>query len=116
MAVNDRRDLKIECVPLDTLKPDPGNPKQHSVRQIRQIARSIEVLGFNDPILIDRDGRILGGHGRALALQFLGRTVVPVIRIEHLTPAQASAYAITENRLAELAVWDDELLGERFQE
>jgi DNA modification methylase len=116
MAVNERRDLRIECVPLDTLKPDPGNPKQHSARQIRQIARSIEIFGFNDPILIDRDGRIIGGHGRALALRSLGRTDVPIIRIEHLSPAQASAYAIAENRLAELAVWDNRLLGERFQE
>jgi DNA modification methylase len=116
MAVNDGRNLKIECVPLDTLKPDPGNPKQHSARQVGQIARSIETFGFNDPILIDRDGRIIGGHGRALALRLLGRTAVPVIRIEHLSPAQASAYAIAENRLAELAVWDDRLLGERFLE
>jgi DNA modification methylase len=110
------RDLRIEWLPLSALKLDPGNPKQHSPRQIRQIARSIEKFGFNAPILIDRDNTIVAGHGRVLASQLLGRTETPVIRIEHLTPAQASAYAIADNRLAELAVWDDRLLGERLRE
>ena len=116
MAARGHRNLRIEWLPLEALKADPGNPKQHSARQVRQIARSIEKFGFNAPILIDADNRIVAGHGRWLALQQLGRTEVPVIRIEHLTRGQASAYAIADNRLAELAVWDDRLLGERLRE
>src|SRR3954469_15296300 len=104
------RNLTIEWLPLDDLKPDPRNPRVHGARQIRQIARSIESFGFNDPILIDRDNRILAGHGRVLAMQHLRREEVPVIRAEHLSPEQAAAYAIADNRLAELATWDDRLL------
>ena len=89
MAGDYGRDLRIEWLPLSALKLDPGNPKQHSPRQIRQIARSIEKFGFNAPILIDRDNTIVAGHGRVLASQLLGRTETPVIRIEHLTPARA---------------------------
>jgi DNA modification methylase len=110
------RDLRIEWLPVKALKPDPGNPKRHGTRHIRQIAKSIESFGFNAPILTDRTNRILAGHGRVLALQWLGRTEVPVIRIEHLSPEQAAAYAIADNRLAELATWDDRLLGERLRE
>jgi DNA modification methylase len=116
MDVHDRSVLKLEWLSLDQLKPDPGNPKQHGSRQIRQIAKSIQKFGFNAPILIDGNNVILAGHGRVLALQQLAWRRVPVIRIEHLTPAQAAAYAIADNRLAELAVWDEHLLGERFRE
>lgn len=116
MVARGHPNLRIEWLAISALKSDPGNPKQHSARQVRQIARSIESFGFNAPILIDRNNRILAGHGRVLALQILGRTEVPVIRIEHLTSEQAAAYAIADNRLADLAVWDDRLLGERLRE
>ena len=53
--------------PIDQLKPDPANPRRHSKKQIRQIANSIEAFGFNVPILIDRDGNVIAGHGRLLA-------------------------------------------------
>jgi DNA modification methylase len=116
VALNDYRDLRIEWLPLDALKPDPRNPKKHSTRHIQQIARSIKACGYNAPIVVDDDNNILAGHGRWLALKLLGWTKVPVIRIKHLTPAQASAYAIADNRLAEVGVWDDQLLGERLRE
>src|SRR5438270_11974083 len=115
MAGRVHPNLRIEWLPLEVLRPDPNNPKQHISRQIRQIARSIETFGFNAPILIDRDNRIVAGHGRVLALQLLGRIEVPVIRIEHLTPAKVSAYAIADNRLAEMGVWDKRRLGERHR-
>jgi DNA modification methylase len=110
------RDLKIEWLPISELKPDPRNPKQHSARQIKQLALSIKTFGNLVPVLIDRENKILAGHGRVLAQQRLGRAEVPVIRIEHLTPKEARAFSIADNRLTELSTWDARLLGDIFRE
>jgi DNA modification methylase len=103
--------LTITYLPIDNLKPDPRNPRQHSDRQIKQISRSIESFGFNAPVVIDRNNNILCGHGRVLACQRLGWHEVPTIQLEHLTEAQAKAFAIADNRLTENSIWDDQLLG-----
>src|SRR3984893_17337809 len=108
--------LLIEHLPLSALRLDPQNPRRHDARQIGQIARSIESFGFNVPGLVDRDNKVLAGHGRVQALQRLGRAEVPVIRLEHLTPAQAKAFNIADNRLTETASWNDRLLGEVLRE
>jgi len=110
------RPLSVEYLSLSTLELDPRNPRQHSDRQIKQIARSIESFGFNVPVLIDRENRILAGHGRMLAARSLGLQELPVIRLEGLTNAQARAFAIADNRLTENSTWDDRLLGEIFAE
>jgi hypothetical protein len=107
--------LSVHYLPVDALHPDPRNPKQHSHRQIKQLAQSIRRFGFNVPVLVDRSNRILAGHGRVLAAKLLGFTEVPVIRIETLSEPQARAFALADNRLAE-APWDDRLLGEIFSE
>ena len=91
--------LIINYLALSALVLDPRNPRRHSPRQIRQIARSIEAFGFVVPILVDCHNRIVAGHGRFLAAQFLGLIEVPVIRLEHLTEAQAKAFMIADNRL-----------------
>ena len=106
------RGLSIERLPVSSLKLDPRNPRHHSDRQIKQIARSIGSFGFNVPVLIDGNNKVLAGHGRALACQSLGWIEVPVIRLKHLTPTQARAFAIADNRLTETSTWDDRLLGE----
>ncbi len=103
--------LCVEYVPLDTLTLDPENARLHKPEQIKQIARSIEAFEFNVPILADRDGKFLAGQGRFMACRNLGLVEVPVIRLEHLTPAQARAFAIADNRLAETSTWDDELFA-----
>jgi DNA modification methylase len=100
---------------IDQLKPDPANPRRHGKKQIRQIADSIKAFGFNVPILIDRDGKIVGGHGRWLACHLLGITEVPTLCLDHLTPAQARAFMIADNRLTEIATWDDRLLAQQFK-
>lgn len=110
-----RRPLMVEHVPLDSLTPDPLNARQHKPSQIKQIARSIEAFAFNAPVLIDRDGKILAGHGRVLACRKLGWSEIPVIRLEHLTPEQARAFAIADNRLVETSSWDQALLAEHFK-
>jgi DNA modification methylase len=116
MAKDTARDLKIEWLSITELKPDPRNPKQHSTRQIKQIAESIRTFGAIVPVLIDRENKILAGHGRLLGLQRLGRAEVPVIRIEHLTPEKARAFSVADNRLTELSTWDERLLGEILHE
>lgn len=101
---------------LDQLTPDPKNARQHSKRQIRQLAESIRVFGFNVPILSDQDGNIVAGHGRFLACQHLGWTEVPTISLEHMTDAQIKAYRIADNRLTEISTWDDQLLAEQLRD
>ena len=100
----------------EDLKPNPANPRCHTKKQVRQIANSIRIFGFNVPILIDGDGKIVGGHGRWLACHLLGVTEVPTVCLDHLTPAQARAFMIADNKLAELAAWDDRLLAEQLQD
>src|SRR6202048_5217278 len=101
---------------IEELKPDPANPRRHTRKQVRQIAESIKAFGFNVPILIDRDGNIIAGHGRWLAGREFGMTEVPTLCLDHLTPAQARAFMIADNRLTEISVWDDRLLARQLKE
>ena len=107
--------LNVEIVALDDLTLDPQNARLHKPAQIKQIARSIEAFAFNAPILVDRDGKILAGHGRFMACRLLDWTEVPVIRLDHLTPAQARAFGIADNRLAETSAWDETILAGHFK-
>jgi DNA modification methylase len=102
--------------PIHQLRLDPKNPRIHTARQIRQIARSIESFGFNVPILVDGDGQVIAGHGRLMACQQLGWAEVPTIALEHLTEAQARAFMIADNRLTENSTWDNRLLAEQLKE
>ncbi len=102
--------------PISELKLDPKNPRAHSPRQVRQIARSIDTFGFNVPVLIDANSKVIAGHGRILACQLLGHTEVPTISLEHLSEAQAKAFMIADNRLTENSSWDDRLLAEQLKE
>ena len=102
--------------PITDLKPDPANPRVHSKQQVRQIAASIETFGFNVPILVDAGLKVIAGHGRLLACHELGWQEVPTLCLDHLTPAQARAFMIADNRLSEIAVWDDRLLAEQLKD
>src|SRR6266853_3514206 len=108
--------LKIVYRQIDTVKLDPANPRRHSKKQVRQIANSIEAFGLITPILIDRNGNVIAGHGRLLACRLLGITEVPTLCLDHLTPAQARAFMIADNRLTEIATWDDRLLAQQLKD
>jgi DNA modification methylase len=108
--------LKIIYRSIEELTPDPANPRRHSKKQIKQIAASIEEFGFVVPILIDRDRRIIGGHGRVLAGCAIGMTEVPTVCLDHLTLAQLRVFAIADNKLTENATWDDRLLAEQLRD
>jgi DNA modification methylase len=101
---------------IDALGPDPRNARIHSKRQIRQIAASIREFGFNVPVLVDADLKVIAGHGRLLACKELGWREVPTIGLDHLSEAQARAFMIADNRLTEIARWDDRLLAEQLKE
>jgi DNA modification methylase len=110
------RHLKIAYRTIGELKPDPTNARQHSKNQLRQIGNSIKTFGFNVPVLVDADLNVIAGHGRLLACKLLGITEVPTLCLEYLTPAQIRAFMIADNRLTEIASWDDRLLAEQLKE
>jgi len=101
---------KIEQWPTAKLVPYARNARTHSDAQVAQIAASIVEFGFTNPILAGSDGVIVAGHGRLAAAQKLGLVVVPVVVLDHLTPTQRRALVIADNRIAENAAWDDDLL------
>jgi len=101
---------------IGQLKPDPANPRRHSKKQIRQIANSIEAFGFNVPVLVDAELNVICGHGRLLACRELGWTEVPTLCLDHLSPAQLRAFMIADNRLTEIASWDDQLLAQQLKD
>jgi DNA modification methylase len=107
--------FQITHRPISELKLDPKNPRAHSQRQVRQIARSIERFGFVVPVLTDARGKVIAGHGRVLAALLLGWSEVPTICLDHLSEAQARAFMIADNRLAENSTWDDRLLAEQLK-
>ena len=108
-------DVAIEHWPLDRLLPYAANARTHSDDQVAQIAGSIAAFGFNVPCLVDEAGVLIAGHGRLQAARQLELETVPVIRLEHLGESQARAFRLADNRIAENAGWDDELLGAEFQ-
>jgi DNA modification methylase len=108
-------DRKMELVAVARLKPYGANARTHSKKQIRQIADSIQRFGFTNPVLIDDEGMIVAGHGRVAAAKLLKLTAVPALRLSHLSDAEKSAYILADNRLAEKAGWDKELLAIELQ-
>ena len=109
--------LKVTYQDPATLKPRETNPRTHSKKQIRQIADSIREFGFTNPVLIDGNGGIVAGHARVEAGILLGMEKVPIIRLdEDLTEAEIRAYVIADNKLAENAGWDRELLASEFRD
>jgi 16S rRNA G966 N2-methylase RsmD len=106
---------RIELVLVSRLAPYKGNARTHSRKQIRQIADSIERFGFTNPILIDDHGEIIAGHGRVAAAKLLGLNEVPTLRLSHLSATEKRAYVLADNKLAEKAGWDREILAIELQ-
>src|SRR5712671_2376983 len=116
MRKNRRSNITVIYLPITALRLDPANARVHSAKQIRQIARSIDIFDFNVPILADAERGVIAGHGRILAAQHLGLTEVPVILLEHLSEAQKRAFMIADKRLTENAEWDERLLAEQLRD
>lgn len=117
VAVDYYRGRVLERVATDKLIPYARNSRTHTPEQITEIAASIREFGFTNPVLIrGTPATIVAGHARVMAAKKLGLLEVPCIRVDDLTDAQAKAYVIADNRLAEKAGWDPALLSVEFEE
>jgi DNA methylase/ParB-like nuclease family protein len=107
--------LSIEYLAISRLKLRTSNPRTHSDKQIEQIARSIQRFGFTNAIIADDEGNLVAGEGRLKAAKRLGFSEVPVVRLADMTEAEIRAYVIADNKLAENAGWDRNLLALELQ-
>ena len=106
----------VEQRPSSDFIVNARNARTHSARQVEQIAASIFRFGFIIPIVVNAKSVVLAGHGRLRAAQRLGLKEVPTIMVKHLTDELQRAFMLADNRLAELAGWDEELLTVELQE
>lgn len=107
---------KVQMHPIAESKPNPRNARTHGKKQVRQLAAAIKTIGFIVPIIIDEAGHVLAGHGRLAAAALNGLTEVPAIQVDHLTPELKRIFALADNRMAELARWNDDLLASELLE
>ena len=103
--------LAITYRPIGDLIPYARNARTHSEAQVALIAGSIREFGFTNPVLVDGENGIIAGHGRVMAAGKLGLAAVPVIELAHLSEAQKRVYVLADNKLAERAGWDVEMLA-----
>lgn len=108
------RQLKVEYRPIAKLKPYAGNANVHPPEQIDKIKASLKRFGWTNPILVDGKNGVVAGHGRLQAALQLEQRTVPVIELTGLTQAEKRAYVLADNRIAQDAGWDKELLATEF--
>ena len=102
---------RIEMVELGKLRPARCNARQHPKSKSAKSRTSIERFGFNNPLIVDDKCNIVAGHGRFAAAKLLHIRTVPVIRVSHLSETELRAYRLADNKLAENAAWDRQLLA-----
>lgn len=100
----------MQLVAIDKLVPYVNNARTHSKEQVMKLRSSLREFGFVNPVIIDKDYGILAGHGRVMAAKEEGLTEVPCVLADYLTEAQKKAYILADNRYAQEAGWDEELL------
>ena len=105
--------MRVESRPIADVRPYAGNPRKIPKRAVDAVAASIEQYGFRQPIVVDTEGVVIAGHTRLHAAQKLGLESVPV-HVADLTPEQARAYRLADNRTNEFAAWDDETLAQEL--
>lgn len=101
---------------VNDLAPLGRKSRAHSKDQIARLTEAIRTFEVFVPLLVDENGKVLAGNGRLEAARRLGLTEVPTIAISHLDEAAKRAFVLAENRLAELAEWDDDVLRVELQE
>lgn len=107
--------MNVTYKPIRELKPYKKNAKKHPLKQIEQLAESIKEFGFTQPVLIDKDGYVVAGHGRILGAKKLNMKEVPTVCLSDLTPEQIKAYRLADNKLNE-SEWDIAMLDEELEE
>lgn len=108
--------IKTEYKPIESLIPYAKNARTHSAEQILKLRKSIRRFGFINPVLLDEKGEIIAGHGRTLAAAKEKMKELPCIVLSHLSAAQKRMYRLADNRLAEDAGWDEELVRQEMIE
>jgi hypothetical protein len=112
------KEIQLKKIPIKDLKTNPKNPQIHPESQISKLVNSMGEFGYANPILVDSTNQIIAGHGRLKALKKLNgiteTTEIQVIELP-LTPEQAEAYMVTDNRISEDAEWDREKLFDVFK-
>lgn len=101
---------KLEMVKVSELIPYVNNARTHSQEQVNKLRSSLREFGFVNPVIIDQDKNVIAGHGRLMAAKEEGITEVPCVLVDYLTEAQKKAYILADNRYAQDAGWDEELL------
>jgi DNA modification methylase len=101
---------------VEELRPNPRNPRTHSKRQIGDLANTIKAVGFIGTIVVDETGMILAGHARHAAAKLAGLQEVPTLRVRGLSSEQIRAFVLADNKFAERAGWDRELLAAELEE
>lgn len=109
-------ELQIEYRAVKNLLPYTRNARIHGSYQVETLADCIRLYGFNNPVLVDKDGIIIAGHGRVMAAELLGMKTVPVIVLGHLSDAEKRAYIIADNKIPMLAGWDADKLSQELSD
>ena len=107
--------MKIETVSVDSVKEYERNPRVND-GAVGAVANSIREFGFRVPVILDGENVLVAGHTRVKAARQLGMTEVPAVRADDLTPEQIRAYRIADNKTADLATWDFDLLPAELSE
>lgn len=107
--------MEIVNKKIDELIPYINNPRDND-DAVNAVASSIKNFGFKVPIVIDKENEIVTGHTRLKAAKKLGLEKVPVIVADDLTEEQVKAFRLADNKVAEMANWNDELLGIELEE
>lgn len=106
--------LNIEYVAVEQLIPYTNNPRRND-KAVDVVVESIKEFGFKNPIIADKNNTIIAGHTRLLAAKKLGIKEVPIIKVEDLTEQQIKAFRLADNKTAEFAEWDMELLAQELE-
>lgn len=101
---------QMQMVKVSELIPYVNNARTHSQEQVNKLRSSLREFGFVNPVIIDQDKNVIAGHGRLMAAKEEGITEVPCVLVDYLTEAQKKAYILADNRYAQDAGWDEELL------
>lgn len=101
--------MQIVDTPIDAIRPYPNNPRINE-GGVDAVAKSIQEFGWQQPIVVDKDGVIIVGHTRYKAAQKLGLDKVPVVTADKLSDKQVKAYRLADNKVADKTIWDNKKL------
>lgn len=108
--------LQYELTPIEALVPAARNARDHGKAQLAALENSLTAFGMISPVITDSNNRIVAGHGRVEAAKRAGLTMIPTLRVEHLSESELRLYALADNRIAECSTWNETARAEEFRE